>query len=97
MAAPPSQGNLLQSLRATLVSTGVVHGRLEVLGTLKLHVHPDVIRKAANEELGALLALHTRRVACEGLEPFGEVLDRGGEGEAAELGQATPTERRPEP
>ena len=94
---PASRRDLLKGLRATLVSASVMHGRLEVLGPLKLHVHPDVFREATHEELGALLSRHSRRVACEGLESVGEVLDRGGEGEAAKLGQATPTDRRPEP
>jgi hypothetical protein len=62
---------LLQRLGATLVGAGVVHSHLEVLGALKLHVHPDVVQETTNEELGSLLPHYTRRVACEGLETVG--------------------------
>jgi hypothetical protein len=85
MAHPSAGCRLLQCLGATLVGTGIVHSRLEVLGALKLHVHPNVVGETANEELGSLLSRYTRRVACKGLEAVGEVLYRGVEGEAAEL------------
>jgi hypothetical protein len=43
-ASAVTQGELLHRLGATLVGTGIVHHRLEVLGGLEFHVHPDVIR-----------------------------------------------------
>jgi hypothetical protein len=48
-----------------------------------------VVREAANEELGALLARHAGRMACEGLEAVGEVLHRGGERQTPKFRQAT--------
>ena len=68
---------------AALERAGVVHGRLDILGSLKLHVHADVIRKSTDKEVGPLLRRHARCVACQGLETVGEVLNRGGEGKAA--------------
>jgi hypothetical protein len=69
----------LHGLGATLVGAGVVHRRLEVLGGLEFHVHPNVIRYPADEELSSLLSRHPRSMASEGLEVVGEVLRRGGE------------------
>ena len=67
----------------------------KILGSPKLHVHADVIRKSTDKEVGPLLRRHARRMACQGLETVGEVLHRGGEGKAAELCQAAPANRRP--
>ena len=74
---------MLDGHRAALEHAGVVHGRLEILGSPKLHVHADVIRKSTDEEVSPLLRRHARRVACQGLEMVGKVLNRGGEGKAA--------------
>ena len=63
-----------------LEGAGIVHGRLEVLGSPKLHVHADMIRQTADEELGPLASRHAGRVARQGLEAVGEALHRRGEG-----------------
>ena len=73
-----------------LERAGVVHGRLEILGSAKLHVDANVIRKAADEELSPLQGLHTWRVTRQGLEAVGEILHRGGERQTAQLGQSAP-------
>ena len=86
---------MLDGHRTALERAGVVHGRLDILGSLKLHVHADVIRKSTDKEVGPLLRRHAQCMACQGLEAVGEVLHRGGEGKAAELRQAAPANRRP--
>jgi hypothetical protein len=73
-----------------------VHRRLQVAGGLEFHVHPYVIRESADEEVRALLPRDTRRVAGECLKAIGEVLHRGREGEAPQLREAAPTDRRTE-
>jgi hypothetical protein len=50
-----------------------------------------VVGEAADKKLGALASRDARRIAGQHLEAVGEVLYRGGEGEATELGQAAPT------
>ena len=82
---------LLQGVGALLVRACVIHGRLQVLGVAHLDVDADVVGKAADEELGALASRDVRRMAGQRLEAVGEVLHRGGEGKATELGQAAPT------
>uniref|UniRef100_M8BLV3 Cullin-associated NEDD8-dissociated protein 1 n=1 Tax=Aegilops tauschii TaxID=37682 RepID=M8BLV3_AEGTA len=65
---------LLTQLSSTQASvrkksvTCIVHGRLDILGSLKLHVYADVIWKSTDDEVGPLLRRHARRVACQGLE-----------------------------
>jgi hypothetical protein len=44
-----------------------------------------VVGQAADEELGALASRDARRMARQRLEAIGEILHRGGEGEATEL------------
>ena len=88
---------LLYGPRALLEGAGVVHGRLQVLGIPHLHVDANVVRQAADEQLGTLASRDAGRVARQGLEAVREVLHRGGEGKAAELGQPAPAYRGPEP
>jgi hypothetical protein len=66
------------------------------VGGLEFHVHPYVVRKAADEEFRTLLACHARGVARECLEALGEILHRGREGEAPKFHQAAPAHRWPE-
>ena len=73
---------MLDGHRAALERAGVVHGCLDILGSPKLHVHADVNQKSTDKEVGPLLRRHAGRVACQGLETVGEVLNRGGEGKA---------------
>jgi hypothetical protein len=55
-----------------------------------------VIRESADKELHALLPRDNRGVAGEGLKVISEVLHRGREGEAPQLREAAPADRRPE-
>jgi hypothetical protein len=79
------------------ISACIVHGRLQVLWVAHLHVDADVVGQAADEELGALASRDARRMACQRLKAVGEILHRGGEGEATELGQPAPAYRGYEP
>ena len=65
--------------RSALERPSVVHGRLKILWVAQLHVHPNVIREATDEELGVLARRQVLGVACHRLEPVSEVLDRRGE------------------
>ena len=86
----------LHGSRTTLERPGVVHGRLEVRGVAHLHVHPDMIRKATNEELGPLTRGDVPGVTCHRLEAMGELLHSGNKRQAAQLSQPTPVDRRAE-
>jgi hypothetical protein len=58
---------------------------------MHLDVDADVVGEAADKELSALASRDARRMAGQRLEAVGEVLHRGGKGEATELRQAAPT------
>ena len=66
---------------------------LEVLGSLQLDVHADMIWQTADEEFGPLVSRHAGRVARQGLKAVGVVLHHRGEGKAAQLRQPAPTYR----
>ena len=96
-AHAPARQQLLHGGSPLLICPRVVHGRLQILRVLQLHVDTDVVGQAADEEIGALAARDVRRMARQCLEAVSEVLHRAREGEAAELGQAAAADRRPEP
>ena len=92
----PVRWRRLHGGRSALERLSVVHGRLKILGVAQLHVHPNVIREATNEEFGALARRQVLGVACHRLEPVSEVLDRRGEREPTQLGQSAAADRGPE-
>ena len=59
-----------------------------------LHVHPDMIRKATNEELGPLTRGDVPGGTCHRLEAIRELLHSGNKRQPAQLSQPTPADRR---
>ncbi|XP_044376476.1 uncharacterized protein [Triticum aestivum] len=92
----PGRWRLLDGHRATLERAGVVHGRLEVLSPVHLHVHADVVRYAADEELSPLTSRNAGGVARQCPKAAGEVLHRGEERKTPKLRQTAPAYRRTE-
>ena len=54
LSAPTWRGWTRQGLGALFECSGIVHGRLKVLGPIHLDVHANVVRKATVEKLRPL-------------------------------------------
>lgn len=80
----------------TLERSGQMHGRLKVLGLLKLHVDFDMLREDTHKQLSLLRGREIMGMAEHGVEASQVVLHRGGERKAGEFGQSGVTNRRPE-
>jgi len=89
----PGRWHRLHGGHSALECPRVVHGRLKILGVVQLHIHPNVIREDADEDLGALARRQVLCFACHRLEPVSEVLDRRGEREPTQLGQSAAADR----
>ena len=92
----PGRWRRLHGSHSALERPSVVHGRLKILGVVQLHVHPNVIREAADKELGALARRQVLCMACHRLELVSEVLDHRGERELTQLSQSAAADRGPE-
>lgn len=72
------------------------HGALKNLWVLELHIHPDMVRQAASEELHLLVWRQVSRVRCTGLECLHVHAHVGGKGQTGQVGQMVGAERRTE-
>lgn len=82
---------------AQFEGTSEVHRRREVLRSVQLHIHEDMVGKAAHELLRLLDRIKITRMAQHCVEAIGVVLDRGCELKATQLGEAGALDSRTEP
>ena len=82
--------------RPTLESPCQVHGRLDVLGIAHLHIHPNVLGKAPDEEIGLLFGRDATCMAGHRLKAVGELLDSRLEWQAPQLRQPSTANWRSE-